>query len=74
VSRTDLREWYDLHERRSEHEVEPDRFRGFVNMEVYGSGWVAIAAVVDDEDESITDAAWFHELPEELFERAYLGR
>jgi hypothetical protein len=43
-------------------------------MEAYGSGWVAIAAVVDDEDESITDAAWFHELPEELFERAYLGR
>ncbi|MFB6221717.1 MAG: NUDIX hydrolase, partial [Halolamina sp.] len=49
MSRTDLRERYDLHEHRNEQEVAPDRFSEFASMEAYESGWVVIAAVVDDD-------------------------
>lgn len=49
MERIDPRETHELHQRRNEHEVAPDRLAEFANMEVYESGWVTIAAVLDDE-------------------------
>ena len=50
MDRTDPRDTYDLHERYSEHEVAPEQFTDYQGGEVYQSGWVTIAAVLDDED------------------------
>lgn len=50
MDRMDPREQYDLHERYNEHEVDPEQFSTHQGGEVYQSGWVTIAAVLDDED------------------------
>lgn len=49
MDRTDPRNHYDLHERYSRHEVDPEQFTAYQGGEVYQSGWVTIAAVLDDD-------------------------
>ncbi|AEN05236.1 NUDIX hydrolase [halophilic archaeon DL31] len=50
MDRTDPRDHYDLHEHYSEHEVAPEQFTDYQGGEVYQSGWVTIAAVLNDDD------------------------
>jgi ADP-ribose pyrophosphatase YjhB (NUDIX family) len=49
MNRRDPREEYELHERQNEHEVDAEQFSELQGAEVYQSGWVTIAAVLDDE-------------------------
>jgi ADP-ribose pyrophosphatase YjhB (NUDIX family) len=50
MDRRDPRNHYDLHERHSRHEVSHEQFTSYQGGEVYQSGWVTIAAVLDDAD------------------------